>query len=156
MYLCNIVIISHCKKIWPFHLNKLKSSLPKDAFCQVWLKLVLWLYRRRFSNFISVCSLFCEHLPLENGGTLHLNNLKYPSPKEDLCQVWLKLAQWFWRRRFFKFVNVFSQFRKNLPLEKGGVLHFKKTESPTRKNALCQVCLKLAQWFWRRWFFQIC
>jgi hypothetical protein len=21
-----------------------------------------------------------------------------PSPKGDLCQVWLKLAQWFWRR----------------------------------------------------------
>jgi hypothetical protein len=21
-----------------------------------------------------------------------------PPPKDDLCQVWLKLAQWFWRR----------------------------------------------------------
>ena len=38
------------------------------------------------------------------------NNLN-PHPgrksKDALCQVWLKLAQWFWRRRFFNFVNVF-------------------------------------------------
>ena len=27
------------------------------------------------------------------------NNIKSPSPKDALCQVWLKLAQWFWRRR---------------------------------------------------------
>jgi hypothetical protein len=23
---------------------------------------------------------------------------RIPSPKDDLCQVWLKLAQWIWRR----------------------------------------------------------
>ena len=28
----NFVIISKCKKVWPFLLNKLNSSLPKDAF----------------------------------------------------------------------------------------------------------------------------
>ena len=33
---------------------------------------------------------------------------------------WLKLAQWFWRRRFFNFVNVISRFRNYLPFEKGG------------------------------------
>ena len=27
-------------------------------------------------------------------------NFEYPSPKDALCQVWLKLAQWFWRRRW--------------------------------------------------------
>jgi hypothetical protein len=27
---------------------------------------------------------------------LHLNKLE--SPLHDFCQVWLKLAQWFWRR----------------------------------------------------------
>ena len=42
------VIISHYKKAWPFYLNKLKSSLPRDAFCQVWLKLAQWFFRRRF------------------------------------------------------------------------------------------------------------
>ena len=27
-----------------------------------------------------------------------------------LCQVWLKLAQWFWRGRFLNFVTIFSYF----------------------------------------------
>ena len=29
------------------HLNKLQSPLPKDALCQVYLKLALWLWKRR-------------------------------------------------------------------------------------------------------------
>ena len=53
------------------------------------------------------------------------------------------------------FVNVFSQFHKHLPLEKGGALRLNKLESPSPKDALCQVCLKLAQWFWRRGFFNL-
>jgi hypothetical protein len=28
----------------------------------------------------------------------HLYNSESPLPKDDLCQLWLKLAQWFWRR----------------------------------------------------------
>ena len=48
-----------------------------------------------------------NYLPLEKDGALHLNKLESPL-KDALCQVWLKLAQWFWRRRFFNFVNVFS------------------------------------------------
>ena len=46
-----------------------------------------------------------------------------------MCQVWLKMVQWFWRRRFLNFVNVFSPFRNYLPLEKGGALHLNKLES---------------------------
>ena len=86
----------------------------------------------------------------------HLNKLESPSPKDALCQVWLKLAQWFWRRRFLNFVNVFSQFRNNLPLEKGGALHLNKIESPSPKDALCEDWLKFAHWFWRRRFFKFC
>ena len=86
---------------------------------------------------------------------LHLKKLESAAPKDALCQVWLKLAQWFWRRRFLNFFNVFSLFRNYLPLEKGGALHLKKLESPLPKDALCQVWLKLAQWFWRRrWTFE--
>ena len=93
-----------------FHLNKLKSPSPKDALCQVWLKLAKRFWRRRFFNFVTVFSLFRNHLPLEKGGVLHLNKLESPSPKDALCHVWLKLAQWFWRRRFFNFVNDFRYF----------------------------------------------
>ena len=34
----------------------------------------------------------------------------YHLPKDALWQVWLKMANWFWRRRFLNFVNVFSLF----------------------------------------------
>jgi hypothetical protein len=33
---------------------------------------------------------------LEKSYPLPLNILESPSPKDDLCQVWLKLVQWFW------------------------------------------------------------
>ena len=42
-------------------------------------------------------------------------NLEFFSPKDALRQIWLKLAQWFWRRRFLNFVNVFSFFRNYFP-----------------------------------------
>ena len=85
---------------------------------------------------------------------LYLNELEFPSLKDAFfCQVWLKLAQSFWRRRFFNFVNVFSLFLNYLLLEKGGTLHLNKPPPP--KDALCQVRLKLTLWFRRRRFLNI-
>ena len=49
---------------------------------------------KNFQNFL----LFCDYLPLGKGNPLHFNNLESTPPKDDLCQVWLKLAQRFWRR----------------------------------------------------------
>ena len=42
--------------------------------------------------------------------------------KNALCQIWLILAQWFWKKRFF-FDTVFSLFRYYIILEQGGALH---------------------------------
>jgi hypothetical protein len=50
--------------------------------------------KKKFSVFLLVC----YYLPLERGNSLHLDKLKSPLLKDDLCQVCLKLAQWFWRR----------------------------------------------------------
>ena len=75
--------------------------------------------------------------PLEKGMALYLNQLEFPSPKDALCQVWLKLAQWFWKGRFLNFINVFSPFRYYFPSEKGMALHLYKLESPSPKDALC-------------------
>ena len=69
-------------------------SLALDAFCQV------WFWRRRILNFVNVFSLFHNYLPLEKGRALRLNKLESPSPKNALCQFWLKLVQWFWRKRW--------------------------------------------------------
>ena len=54
------------------------------------------------------------------------------------------MAQWFRR-----FVDVFLLFRYYLPLEKVRAFHFYKLESPSPKDALWKVLLKLALWFWR-------
>ena len=93
---------------------------------------------------------FCNYLPFEEDLALYLNNLEFPLPKDDLYQVWLKLACWFWRRRFFKNFSVFLLFCYYLPLGKGVLLHLNNFESPPPKDDLCQVWLKLDQWFWRR------
>ena len=74
---------------------------------------------------------------------LNLNKLESPSPKDALSQVWLKLAQWFRRKSFFKYFNVFSLFCNYLPLGKGMVLHLNKLESPLPKDAFCQVLVKI-------------
>ena len=86
-----ISLLSPLGKGRALHLNKLESPSPKDALCHVWLKMAEWFWRR-FFNFVNVFSLFCNYLPLEKGVALHLNKLEYPSPKDALCQVWLKLA----------------------------------------------------------------
>ena len=50
----------------------------------------------------------------ENWMVLHLNKLEFPSPKYALCQSWLKLAQQFWRRKYFNFINVIPWKRTGL------------------------------------------
>ena len=126
MYFRYVLIISPWKYGKALNLNKPESPSPKDALCQVWLKMSQWFWRRRFLNFVNVFSLFHNYLPLEKGVALHLNKLESPSLKDALCQVWLKLAQWFWRRIFLKVIIVFSPFRNKLPLEKGGALQLNK------------------------------
>ena len=95
------------------HLKRLESLSPKDAMCQVWLKLALWFWRRRFFNFVNVFLLFHNYVLLEKGRALHLNKLEFPSPKDAMCQVWLKMAMWF-LRTVLNFVEIFSQFRNHL------------------------------------------
>ena len=56
-----------------------------------------------------------------------LNQLEFPSPKNALCQVWLKLANWFWRMSIVLWKTEWPFFKK------------KKLEFPSPKDALCQV-----------------
>ena len=55
--------------------------------------------------------------------TTHLNKLESPYLKDTKCQVWWKLATWFWRRGLLSVVNVFSLCGHYLPLEKGLAFH---------------------------------
>ena len=90
----------------------------------------------KFRQCVFAISLLCS---LRNGGAHHLNKFKFPSPKGALCKVGLKLAQWFWRRRFLNFVNVhvFSLFRNYLPLVKAVTLHLNKRQSSLAKFVQC-------------------
>ena len=65
------------------------------------------------------------------------------SHKDAFCQILLKLAQWFWRSRFLYSINVFLLFRNYLPLEKCVTIHLNILESPSPKDAVCQVKFKL-------------
>ena len=133
------------------HRSPENPPSPKDALCQVWLKLTQWFWRRRFLNFINVFSLF-RNLPWEKDGALHLNKIESTLPKDALCQVWLKKTPWFWRR-FLNVVLVFLPFCYYFPLEKSRTLHLNQNESSSPKDALCKVWLIMAQQFWRRRFF---
>ena len=47
-YFRYFVIISPWKRGWPFIWIKLASPSHKNALCQVWLKLALWFWRRKW------------------------------------------------------------------------------------------------------------
>ena len=121
---CQCIFISPWK-----HLNKLESFLPKDALSQAWFKLAQWFWRRRFLNFIAVFLLL---------------NLNSHHPKMLCAKCGWNLPSAYGEEEFKYFVNVFSLFRNYLPLENGIALHLNKLESPSPKDALCQVWLKLA------------
>jgi hypothetical protein len=79
--------------------------------------LACWFWRRRFLKIFSVFALFCYYLPFVKGYALRLSKLESPLPKNDLCQVRLKLAQWFWRRRFLNDPTPFLHVCDYLPFE---------------------------------------
>ena len=90
-------------------------------------------------KYFCIFLLFSYYLPLEKGAALHLNKLESPPPKDDLCQVWLKLAQWFWRRRFLNDPTLFLHFCNYLPLEEELALYLNKLEFPSFKDNVYQV-----------------
>ena len=139
MYFYYFPIISPLRRVWSFIC----------ALCQFCLKLDQWFCRRRFFSFQLIFTISQLFPPLRRTW-LFIDKLESPPPNDALCQVWLKLAQWFWRKRFLKVVNLFLLFPNYLPLEKDLALHLNILESPSPRDTLCQVRLKLAQWFWRR------
>ena len=86
-------LFSHCFPLKRPNLNPLHPIM----LCQVWLKLALCFWRRSL-NFSNEFCPFHYFLQLEKRVALHLMKLKFSSPKDALCQVWSKLAQWIWRR----------------------------------------------------------
>ena len=100
MYFHYFVIISPWKRAGPFIWTNLNPLHPRMLCAKFGWN---WLSGSGEEDFLILSMFFpyfCNYLPLEKGGALHLNKLESPSPKDALCQVWLNLAQWFWRRRW--------------------------------------------------------
>ena len=99
---CYFVIISPWKRVGPFILRNLNPFQPRMQCA----KLVETgsgeggSGEEDFFDYVNAFLLFRNYLPLEKGRAFHLNKLESPPPKDALCQVWLKLTQWFWRRRW--------------------------------------------------------
>jgi hypothetical protein len=66
--------------------------------------------------------------PLGKGLSPSLNKFESTSSKDDLCQIWLKLAQWFWRKRFLNDLIPFLHFCDYLPFEEDLALNLKILE----------------------------
>ena len=98
MYFRHFVNISPWIMVWLFIWTNLNPPHPRivPSFVEIGL-LVL---KKKIFKYFNVCSLFRDYLPLEKNGARHFNNLESSLPKDALYQVWLKLAQWFLRRRW--------------------------------------------------------
>ena len=152
---------THRRKIFTcfqYHFtNKLLSPLIqcRRAWVFIWKKILIYLTQECFMPSlvetgpvvlkftISLLSL------LREGHGPAFEQTWTPPPKDDLCQVWLKLAWWFWRK-FLNIFNIILNFHFYLLLEKDVALHLNKLESPSSKDALGQDWMKSAQWFLRR------
>ena len=102
MYFHYFVIISPWKRAGPFIWTNLNPLHPRI----LWAKFGWNWLRRSGEEAFLISSMYFHHfviISLGKRGALYLNKIESPLPKDALCQVWLKLAYWFWRRRFFKF-----------------------------------------------------
>ena len=100
MYLGYFRIISSQKRAGPLIWTNLTPLHPRMLCSKFGWKWPSDSGDEYFLNFVNVFSLFPNYLPLEKVGAIHLNKLESPLHQDWLCQVWFKLAQWFWRRRW--------------------------------------------------------
>ena len=111
------------------HIAHLRNQFKSIKY--IWAK--LWLYYKKQTYY----------LLFENWMVLIYKTLSPPPPFTQGCFVssLVKLAPWFWRRRFLNFVNVFLLYHNYLPLEKDVALPLNKYESPSTKDTLYQLSL---------------
>jgi hypothetical protein len=115
------VIILPMKRTWPFIWT---NSLHPKIICTKFD----WFWPAGSEKKILI-----YYLPLERGNPLHLNKLESLPSKDDLCKVCLKLAWWFWRRRF---LNDPSHFCDYLPFVENLALHLNKLEFSSPRDIL--------------------
>ena len=101
MYFRYFEIISAWNRAGPFIRTNLNPLHTQGLFVPSLFEIGLVV----LFNFVNIFSLFLYYIPLGKGRALHLNKLEFPIPKDALYQVWLKLVQWFLRRRWKVYDN---------------------------------------------------
>ena len=94
--------------------------------------------------------LFRNDLPLEKDRAHHLNKFESPSPKDCLVEIGQAVLE-----KIFKFWQCIFAISLLSILEKGRDPTFEQLEYHLSKDALCQVWLRFAQWFWRSFVISI-
>ena len=128
---CIFVIISPRKGL-SSSFEQAWTPFTKECFVPFWLKFTIFFFSR-FLNVLNKFSPFLNCLPLEKGMALHLNKLEFPSPKDAFCLFGWNLP------------NGSGEGEENVNiLQRDGHHQIRKA------HLSFQVCLKLANWFWRR------
>ena len=130
---------------------KIWITSSKDALCQIWLKLSSSFKERIFNYFqynftISLLS------PLWEGCGPSFEKSWIFSTQGCFVQSLVEIDVVVLNKKILKNFNIILLFCYYLPLEKGMAFHLNKLESPSSKDALCQVLMKLTLWFWRNFF----
>lgn len=115
-FVLTCISLGYCKGRSP--LFELEFPSPKNnALYEVWMKIAQWLWRFFFKFRQCILSTF-YNLSLERDMALHLHRLEPPAPRNVFCQVPMKSALWFQRKRFLNFVNGFFTISVIYLLEK--------------------------------------
>jgi hypothetical protein len=77
-----------------FYFEQFRIPFTQGKFVPSLIEIGMLVLKKIF-KIVSVFLLFPYYLPLEYGVALHMNKSDSPLPKDDLCQLWLQLAQRF-------------------------------------------------------------
>jgi hypothetical protein len=133
VYFHPFTIISPCRGVNPFFWTKL-NPLPPRLSVPSLVKIGLVVLEKMIFKWPTPFLHFCDYLPLKEDLALYLNKLEFPSPKDNLYQVWLNLASWFWRRRFSKVFQCIFTLPSLSPLGEGRSPSFVQTWIPFTKG----------------------
>ena len=93
-------------------MRKLCKGPPLDASCKVWVHLAMWFQRRRFLKYQPIRNKNCPWRPYLYSDQDEMRKLCKRLPLDASSKVWVYLAMWFQRRRFFKYQPIRN---KNCP-----------------------------------------
>jgi hypothetical protein len=107
----------YCGPFWP-RGTMIWTNFNLHYIRELSCKYELYWFLRRVLNEPNPFLHFCNYLSFEEDLAHNLNNLEFSIPKDDLYQVWFKLASWF-QRRFWKKIMCIFTLSLLSPLRKG-------------------------------------